>query len=292
MGGKNTDIDGFMPRAISRDGGKTWEGSKTPFCTQASNQRPSVLRLQSGRLFFACDFQRIMGFQPEGITQRGALVALSEDEGQTWHIKKLSGTQEHETTEPWGETIGYSVARQAPNGIIHLITTMNRPCLHFEMNEAWILSKDTEDRTDEELMRPSAKDISDVKNYEEKYPDGKTKASWNAGIGDDGRYLLHGRETWLYGNGQKQREATYKLGRKVGEETYWSDDGRKLWRWEHKDDGSSVWTQWWPNGEKKAESTWRNFKCEGPATCWDMSGKIVSQVVFADGELVEEAEEG
>ncbi len=24
--------------------------------------------------------------------------------------------------------------------MIHLITTMNQPCLHFEFNEAWILS--------------------------------------------------------------------------------------------------------------------------------------------------------
>ena len=27
MGGKNTDIDGFMPKSISRDGGRTWEVS-------------------------------------------------------------------------------------------------------------------------------------------------------------------------------------------------------------------------------------------------------------------------
>jgi len=53
MGGKNTDIDGFMPKAISRDGGKTWKKDKTQFCALGSNQRPSILRLQSGRLFFA-----------------------------------------------------------------------------------------------------------------------------------------------------------------------------------------------------------------------------------------------
>ena len=65
MGGKNTEIDGFMPKAISRDGGKTWEVSETPFCRHANNQRPSILRLQSGRLFFACDSQERKGFQPE-----------------------------------------------------------------------------------------------------------------------------------------------------------------------------------------------------------------------------------
>lgn len=286
MGGKNTDIDGFMPEAISRDGGKTWEVSKTPFSKHASNQRPSILRLQSGHLFFACDFQERKGFQPEGATQRGALVALSGDEGQTWHIKKLSGAQEHERDEPWGATIGYSAARQAPNGVIHLITTMNNPCLHFEMNEAWILAPDTGEKSNAELMKSSATSISDVRNYEAKYPDGKTKATWSAGIGDDGRYLLHGEEIWSYENGQKQREATYDLGRKAGVETYWSEDGKRRWRWEHKDDGSSVWTQWWPNGQKKAESTWRDFNCEGIATCWDMFGEVVSRMEFADGKPV------
>jgi len=37
FGGKNTNIDGFMPKSISRDGGKTYEKSKTPF--PAARQR-------------------------------------------------------------------------------------------------------------------------------------------------------------------------------------------------------------------------------------------------------------
>jgi hypothetical protein len=51
MGGKNTNIDGFMPKSISRDGGKTWTISKTPFPALGSNQRPFIMRLASGRLF-------------------------------------------------------------------------------------------------------------------------------------------------------------------------------------------------------------------------------------------------
>ncbi len=66
MGGKNTDIDGFMPKSISRDGGKSWEITRTSFSCLGGNQRPSILRLQSGRLFFAGDFQRKKdGFQPD-----------------------------------------------------------------------------------------------------------------------------------------------------------------------------------------------------------------------------------
>ena len=31
LGGKNSDIDGYMPQAITRDGGDTYTVSKTPF---------------------------------------------------------------------------------------------------------------------------------------------------------------------------------------------------------------------------------------------------------------------
>ena len=286
MGGKNTDIDGFMPKSISRDGGRTWEVTKTPFAAQGSNQRPCVQRLASGRLLFDGDFQRIDGRQPEGITERGSYVALSQDEGQAWHIKKLVGTQQHENPRRHNgaDTLGYSAARQAPDGTIHLITTMNRPCLHFAFNEAWILDEGTGEKPDEELMKPSAKAVSKVKEYTEKYPNGKLKATWRAGVGDDGRYLLHGTETWYYQNGHKQWEVTHRLGEKVGVETHWAPDGTKKWQWNHRDDGSSVWTQWWSNGQKKSEGTWRNLKCDGTVTRWDPSGKMISRTKFVNGE--------
>ncbi len=37
--------------------------------------------------------------------------------------------------------------------MIHLITTMNNPCLHFELNEAWILSPESPDPGDAALMK-------------------------------------------------------------------------------------------------------------------------------------------
>ena len=37
---QNTNIDGYMPKAISKDGGRTWIVSKTPFPALSSNQRP------------------------------------------------------------------------------------------------------------------------------------------------------------------------------------------------------------------------------------------------------------
>jgi antitoxin component YwqK of YwqJK toxin-antitoxin module len=171
--------------------------------------------------------------------------------------------------------------------MIHLISTMNRPCLHFALNEAWILSDQADESSDEELMKSTAKAVSQVKEYRETYASGKIKATWHAGSADNGRYLLHGKETWYYENGHRQREATYNLGRKVDIETHWAENGAKKWQWHHRDDGSSVWTQYWPNKQKKAESTWRNFKCEGTARLWDAAGELMSEKKFADGKFAD-----
>jgi formylglycine-generating enzyme required for sulfatase activity len=285
MGGKNSNIEGYMPKAVSSDGGKTWVKSKTPFAAQSANQRPSLLRLASGRLFFAGDYQDREGKQPGGITDRGSYVALSDDEGQTWTIKPLLGAQPHEDGKLASSTIGYSAARQASNGVIHLITTMNRPNLHFELNEAWILDRSAT-RADP-LLTTSSGPLTDVRQYDEKYPNGQPRLTWSAGLGSDGRCLLESREVWYYGNGQKQREATYRQGYKVGRETYWSPSGHVEWTWDHQLDGSAVWTQFWSNGQRKSVSTWRNFMCDGAATCWDSSGKQVSQAQFSKGVLKE-----
>jgi len=283
MGGKNTDIDGYMPKAISADGGKTWTVSKTPFCMQANNQRPSLVRLQSGRLFFAGDFQRRDGKQPAGIKEKGSYVALSDDEGETWHIKRIPVAQPHEK-DNLAPTLGYSAARQAPNGMIHSITTMNTPCLHFELNEAWILSEADANANDADLMPSKTKSIAGLKSHAEEYPSGQVKANWTAGVGDDGRYLLHGAETWYFENGKKHHEANYKLGQKVGLETLWRPDGSVEWQWTHGRDGNSRWTQYWDNGQKKSESHWRDFHANGSAKCWNRNGELVSAVNFTNGD--------
>jgi len=57
---------------------------------------------------------------------------------------------------------------------------------------------------------------------------------------------------------------------------HWTEEDEKLWAWTHRDDGTSLWTQWWPNGEKKSESTWRDGRCEDVAKCWDRSGKLIN----------------
>ncbi|MHC4498411.1 MAG: exo-alpha-sialidase, partial [Planctomycetota bacterium] len=282
MGGKNTNIGGYMPKSISSDGGTTWTVSATPFNTLGFNQRPCIIRLASGRLFFCSDFQRWSGcYQAPGITERGALVAVSEDEGETWYIKKIPTALPHEAGYcSQAATLGYSVARQAANGIIHVITSMNHPCQHFEMNEAWVL--DTLAGGD---LPPDPGSWGVVNEYEERYASGELKASWSAKVCNDGRYLLHGTETWYYENGEKQYEVTHYNGRKTGSETYWGRVGTMLWSWQHETDGTSVWTQYWPNGLKRVESTWRDggMVAHGPTYHWKRCGVAEAAWNFIDG---------
>ena len=197
------------------------------------------------------------GTKPDSIKEDGSYVALSDDEGETWRIKRLPGAFSQHRGWP---SVGYSVARQAPNGLIHLITTLNHPALHFELNEAWILSDATFADNDATMERSAATKVAAAQPHTENFADGTPHITWSSGLGDDGRVLLHGTETWFYPGGAKQREATYRLGVKTGAETYWSADGTKLWEWNHRDDGTSEWTTYWPDGTKRSESTWKNHE--------------------------------
>lgn len=287
LGGKTTQMDGFMPKAISRDGGRTWAVSQTPFPALGVNQRPSLLRLQSGRLLFAGDFQRRGNLAPASITNRGCYLAISDDDGMTWRTKKLPGTQPHEKPEyqPEPDTLGYSAMRQAPHGMIHLITTMNTPCLHFEFNEAWVRSAEAGAATEAELMHSTATRAGRRRAFSEKFAAGQVKARWNGTVADDGRFLLEGAEQAWFANGKPHYEAHYRLGRKIGAESLWRENGSVVWRREHKPDGSTIWTQFWENGARKSESTWRGFKADGRARCWGREGQLISDVEFSGGAL-------
>lgn len=293
IGGKNTEIEGFMPQTTSCDGGRSWsEPVKTPFPALKNNQRPALVRLASGRLFFASDWQNREGESPAGIKRRGAFVALSEDEGRTWRIKDLPGTLPHEAWSlkrpGWsrsyhGEgTLGYSVATQAPNGVIHLISSMNHPSQHWEMNEAWILSEAAA------ATPPPSLDGAPVPSCQH-YPGGKPQACWSGRRDALDRYLLDGVESWYDTSGRKRYEVTWKAGRKAGVETLWDAEGRKVWEWRREADGTAVWTQYWPAGQAKRQSGWRNGICTGEAMEWNSAGRLVARYEFRDGELVRAA---
>jgi len=154
--GRGDDINGFMPKSISTDMGKTWTYSASPFQAIRSRQRAVLMRLREGPLLFIsfCGAQTQPGKQDMMITdasgkQRpvsGIYAALSFDEGETWPTRRLISDdgpgREVETTdagtftmsassaEPWG----YMAICQSKNGVVHLITSKN----HYSFNLAWL----------------------------------------------------------------------------------------------------------------------------------------------------------
>jgi hypothetical protein len=124
-GTRNRTIDGFCPKNVSTDWGKTWKVSRSPVPGQGGGQNPIMLKLSSGRLLYVSDFHRARDPNVRGFTGGGAYVGLSNDDGQTWRIKKLVGGQTYDENGKPVEvrTVGYVGAAQSADDIIHLVTT-------------------------------------------------------------------------------------------------------------------------------------------------------------------------
>jgi hypothetical protein len=231
FGGKESNIDGFMPKAISTDGGKTYAVSRTPFPPLGGGERPSIIRLASGRLFFAADDQP---------RNTGAYVALSDNDGNTWHRRQL----------PDIDTVGYVTATQGLNGLIHIVTSKTKPTpLHIVLDEAWVLSDKPGFADDPHVDHP--------REETQTYPDGQLKVRWTAGLGKDRVYHLDGTQTFYYPNGQKQWQSSFASGQPIGEETYWNSDGVKTWDRHYADDGTWTWRIYDAAGHVTAESKWK-----------------------------------
>jgi hypothetical protein len=292
IGGKNSSINGWSPENVSTNWGASWSQSvESPFPPLGSAQRPSMIRLADGNLFFVSDawLQKKDQAPPTGWKYGdGCFVAISTNNGTSWRVKSLPVQLPNHQYRKYG-TLGYVTARQAPNGVIHVLTTETQPCLHYELNEAWIFS-DAGDVAPETTG-------GTIKKFSEEYPDEKTRSQWSARICPHGRYLLDGPETDYYDNGQKQHEVTYASGRKTGVETFWSPDGKEVSNWSHDlKDNTAVWTQYWPNGRMKSQSSWstapeardlpRSFfglMANGPAYQWAEDGKPIHACRFANG---------
>lgn len=206
FGGKNSHVDGFMPMSVSRDGGATYEHSATPFMPLASGQRPSVIRLASGAIFFVAD---TLGSKAPG-GRSASCVALSRDEGTTWRKREL----------PIASTVGYVTATQAPDGIIHVVTSKTKPAaLHVELNEAWIESDEP----------ATADSFTDTLNGTKRLTDSDGKPQW---------------------------ECTFVEGRKSGAERFWDGEGVLAWAREHEADGAWNWQVFDPPGQVRAISRW------------------------------------
>ena len=132
--GRGNAIAGQIPCSISRDGGYTWVYSPTEFPPIGSGQRLVFRRLQEGPLL-------LCSFGPEGL-----FVALSEDEGVSWPIKKLltdgktrlldggAWTGPFTLDATHAEPKGYLACTQSPDGTIHLLSSR----VHYRFNLAWI----------------------------------------------------------------------------------------------------------------------------------------------------------
>ena len=85
-----------------------------------------------------------------------------------------------------------------------MLTTINKPCLHYEFNEAWIWSEagDT----------PPETTGGTVRKFSESYPDGQMRSEWSARTYRDGRYLLHGKQVDYYEDGSVWQKVKYENG--------------------------------------------------------------------------------
>ena len=154
--GRGDDIDGFMPKSISADMGKTWTYSASPFQPLRGMQRAVLLRLREGPLLFIsfCGAKTQPGKQDMMIKDAsgkerpvaGIFAALSFDDGETWPTRRLitddGPGREVETTDrrmftmgaSSAEPFGYLAITQGANGVVHLISSKN----HYAFNLAWL----------------------------------------------------------------------------------------------------------------------------------------------------------
>src|SRR6185437_12506921 len=261
FGGKNSNIDGRMPLATSHDDGRTWTKSKLPFDPLASGERPSVIRLSDGKLFFVADFNPK---NQKHIHKDGAYVALSPDNGKTWTIKPLPSNI---------LTVGYTTATQGPDGIIHIATTKNTVNYEIELNEAWVLDKNVSDLTpgtnpgappSNPGGPPSTGEAGQggveahLTHHSERYPSGKFKSSWSTVTLPDGRIVLEGLERFFYPSGRPMWTVNFHNGEKTGEERYQREDGTLIWLKTYNTDGTWTWQTYDATGHLTATSHWRN----------------------------------
>ena len=144
FGGKNSNIDGRMPLATSAPTtAKPGPNPNAPSThSPAANGPASFASLRASSSSSPTSNPK----NEKHIHKDGAYVALSDDDGKTWTIKRL----------PLDIlTVGYTTATQGPDGIIHIATSKNTVNYEIELNEAWVLDKTAVDMTPDSSEPPT-----------------------------------------------------------------------------------------------------------------------------------------
>jgi len=150
------EINGRLPISRSRDGGVTWSYAASAFPPLGGGQRLALLKLAEGPLLLVSFTDASRG-NPEGMLLEdatgeavrvyGMYGALSYDGGQTWPVKKLltaggppvewdggGNTKHFVMDDRHAEPRGYLAAVQAPDGMVHVLSS----ALHYTFNLAWL----------------------------------------------------------------------------------------------------------------------------------------------------------
>ena len=148
--GRGNDIQGKMSKSVSDDMGETWDHRPSTFQSIGGGQRPVLMRLNQGPLFFASFCKKVPIVDSSGKESliSGLFTAVSLDEGKTWpHIRLVTDDgkpREIETLDGdlafmgphESEPVGYLAACQTSNNIIHLISSQQ----HYEFNLKWLFT--------------------------------------------------------------------------------------------------------------------------------------------------------
>jgi antitoxin component YwqK of YwqJK toxin-antitoxin module len=116
-----------------------------------------------------------------------------------------------------------------------------------------------------------------------------------------------GVAVWKYPNGQKERETTFRDGKRHGLGTAWYENGQKDRETTVKDGVPVAVTVWKPNGEKcpdtnlvdgngitcyyhdngqkRSEHTYKDGKEHGLGTAWYENGQKSAEYTFKDGKM-------
>jgi hypothetical protein len=167
-------------------------------------------------------------------------AALSTDDGASWRIKPLPVSLPHETDLLDFGTLGYSTVRQGRNGVIHILSTMTHPCLHYRINEAWLLSDEPLPNAPPPPPPPPAR--SRVRLTASTAAGGH--AEWGAIIAEGGAacYRLDGTFRSFHPNTTAvEYEAEYAGGARLNE-SYRDAAGNLLWAWTHEQGGGNTST--------------------------------------------------